>query len=314
MFSTILSSAYSTALAASTAPVLALPESEPLVAALLLTLAAALSLLVPLISPTRIEWAEESWNPASGCTRVGPECDNCYMFTLVEDRLGWMNPRYTNGTEATIHPDKLGEPAKRFAPGRLFVNSMSDWLHESFPDQFVFETVEAMREAPWHLHMPLTKRGMRLAEFGPYIDWPECVMAGVSVGIRNQIERIDQLRESGARKTYVSFEPLLESVVADGGELDLTGIDLAIVGGESGDTERRMEKAWVLEIQEACERSGTAFFFKQWGRFNEAGEPVGKTRAGRVLNGRTWDEQPAWNDAFMRKAGLLASRARYALD
>src|SRR5690606_19224127 len=145
--------------------------------------------------------------------------------------------------------------------------------------------------------------------------------------------------ESGAKKTYVSFEPLLMPVDPDG-TLDLTGIDLAIVGGESGRIKRqpgaeadeesddsrpeesaearlsrrtgpvRMEKAWVAEIQEACRRSGTAFFFKQWGRYDEAGEPVGKTKSGRVLDGQTWDEQPAWNDEFMREAGLLAAYER----
>lgn len=279
------------------------------VAALAAAVAAALVVAVPLISATKIEWAEDTWNPATGCTRVGPECLHCYMFTSVERRYGWMNPRYPNGTELTIHPDKLGEAAARFEPGRLFVNSMSDWLHESIPDEFVFETVEAMREAPWHLHMPLTKRAWRLAQIGPYVDWPACVMAGVSVGVHEQVVRIDQLRASGAKKAYVSFEPLLESVDPDG-TLDLTGIDLAIVGGESGPGARAMDEAWALEIRAACERSGTAFFFKQWGRYDAEGRDVGKERAGRVLDGRTWEEQPPWYEGFMREAGLLAAHAR----
>lgn len=294
-----------------------------LLAALLAALVAGLLVAVPLISTTPIEWADDSWNPATGCTRVGPECDNCYMFALVETRLGWMNPRYPNGTELTVHPDKLGEAADDFEPARLFVNSMSDWLHESIPDEFVIEQVEAMREAPWHLHMPLTKRAWRLARLGPYVEWPECVMAGVSVGVHEQVVRIEQLRASGAKKTYVSFEPLLESVDPDG-DLDLTGIDLAIVGGESGrdtyDDEGEivgreivpMEEAWVLEIQAACERSGTAFFFKQWGRYDAEGRDVGKKKAGRLLDGQTWDEQPAWYEGFMREAGLVATHAQIA--
>src|SRR5690606_36501315 len=94
---------------------------------------------VPLISATKIEWAEDVLNAATGCTRVGPECDLCYMFTQVEKRFGWMNPRYTNGTELTVHPDKLSEPASLYKPGRLFVNSMSDWLHEAIPDEYVVE-------------------------------------------------------------------------------------------------------------------------------------------------------------------------------
>jgi protein gp37 len=46
-----------------------------------------------------------------------------------------------------------------------------------------------------------------------------------------------------------------------------------------------MKPEWVFEIRDVCEREGTPFFFKQWGG-------VHKSRTGRVLDGRTWDEFP----------------------
>lgn len=68
-------------------------------------------------------------------------------------------------------------------------------------------------------------------------------------------------------------------------DLDLTGIDWVIAGGESGRGARPMDGAWVLEIRDRCTAAGVPFFFKQWG-----GWP--KKKAGRLLDGRTWDQMP----------------------
>ena len=80
---------------------------------------------------------------------------------------------------------------------------------------------------------------------------------------------------------FVSFEPLIGSVA----EAELRHINWAIVGGESGPRARPMDKAWVDEIKDLCDSSGTAFFFKQWGGRN-------KKATGRTYRGRTWDELP----------------------
>ncbi len=68
-------------------------------------------------------------------------------------------------------------------------------------------------------------------------------------------------------------------------EANLTAIDWAIIGGESGPSAREMRDEWVAEIYDACQKSGTAFFFKQWGDVN-------KKKTGRVWQGKTWDEYP----------------------
>jgi protein gp37 len=111
--------------------------------------------------------------------------------------------------------------------------------------------------------------------------WPSNIWIGVSVESADYAYRIDHLRHVPASTRFVSFEPLL----ADTGRLDLTSIHWAIVGGESGPGARPMEAEWALALRDQCVRQSVPFFFKQWGG-------VYKKRAGRLLDGRVWDEYP----------------------
>ena len=96
------------------------------------------------------------------------------------------------------------------------------------------------------------------------------------------LPRVEHLRQAPAAVRFLSIEPLLEDL----GEINLEGIHWCIVGGESGPGARPMEKAWVHSLRAQCERAGVPFFFKQWGG-------VRKSKAGRELDGRTYDEMPA---------------------
>jgi protein gp37 len=93
--------------------------------------------------------------------------------------------------------------------------------------------------------------------------------------------RIDYRRKINARVKFRSIEPLLGPIP----NLNLSGIDWVIVGGESGSGARPMKKEWVLMILEQCQEAKVPFFFKQWGGKN-------KKKAGRLLEGRTWDQLP----------------------
>ena len=93
--------------------------------------------------------------------------------------------------------------------------------------------------------------------------------------------RIDDLRQTPARVKFLSLEPLLDGIPS----LNLQGIDWVIVGGESGPGARPMREEWGLDVRDQCVAAGVPFFFKQWGGIN-------KKRAGRLLQGKTYDETP----------------------
>ena len=230
---------------------------------------------------TSIEWTDTTWNPVTGCTKISPGCTHCYAERM-SIRLKAMGQRnYVNGFEVALHEEALALPLKWKKPQSIFVNSMSDLFHDDIPDDFIHRAFEVMRIADWHQYQVLTKRSKRLLELSPAIDWGGHIWMGVSVESPDYFLRIDHLRETGAKIKFLSLEPLLAPLP----NMDLTGIDWAIVGGESGPGARPVEESWVLDIRDQCKASGVAFFFKQWGGTN-------KKKSGRLLEGRTWDELP----------------------
>jgi protein gp37 len=181
------------------------------------------------------------------------------------------------------HEEALDIPASWKRPRVIFVNSMSDLFHERVPDDFIGKVWSVMAAANHHTYQILTKRPDRMRRLSrSLVPTLPNVWLGTSVESRDYLDRLDLLRDTSAAIRFASFEPLLGAL----GEPSLKGIDWAIVGGESGPGARPIERAWVEEIRDACERSGTAFFFKQWGGTN-------KKKTGRELDGRTWDAYPA---------------------
>jgi protein gp37 len=235
---------------------------------------------------SKIEWTDATWNPVRGCSKVSPGCKHCYAETFAERFRGVPGHPFEFGFDLTLVPEKLGDPLNWASSKRVFVNSMSDLFHERVSDDYIGRVVDVMLTANWHTFQVLTKRPERLSSLlrgalrrgatASHIWW------GVSVENRaHGLPRIDQLRASGAKVKFLSCEPLLEDL----GRFNLRGIDWVIVGGESGPGARPMEEAWVLRIREQCARRGVPFFFKQWGG-------VQKSRFGRSLEGKTYDEFP----------------------
>jgi protein gp37 len=190
-------------------------------------------------------------------------------------------PKYRDGFQLRLHPDALELPLSWKKPKNIFVNSMSDLFHVGVPVDFIQRVFDVMRRAHWHRFQILTKRSGRLLQLSPRLLWPGNIWQGVSVEGDEFRFRIDHLRQTGAAIKFLSLEPLLGPLL----NLDLTGIDWVIVGGESGPGARPMEKVWATDIRDQCDAVGVPFFFKQWGGFN-------KKAAGRLLEGRTWDEMP----------------------
>ena len=83
-----------------------------------------------------------------------------------------------------------------------------------------------------------------------------------------------------------------------------------ICGGETGPGARPMHPDWVRGLRDQCQAAGTPFFFKSWGEWwpGEWGRLyrektisyadgqdmvlIGKRRAGRLIDGREWNEVP----------------------
>ena len=235
---------------------------------------------------SKIEWTDATWNPLRGCTKISPGCTHCYAESFAERFRGVAGHPYEQGFDLRLVPEKLSEPLRWKKPKTVFVNSMSDLFHEKVPDAYIQLVVDVMTLAPWHVFQVLTKRAdrmkrllstvLRQAADAPHIWW------GVSVENRRYgLPRLTALQQTPARVRFLSIEPLLEGI----GQIDLTGIDWVIVGGESGIGARPMQKSWVTSLRDQCAAAHVPFFFKQWGG-------VQKAKTGRALDGRFHDDQP----------------------
>lgn len=228
-----------------------------------------------------IEWTESTWNPLTGCSKISSGCVNCYAERMSLRLKAMGNPNYINGFNITMHENALEIPLKWKKPQTIFVNSMSDLFHEDVPDDFILRVFDVMCRANWHNYQILTKRAERLEAISYKLPWKSNIWMGVTVEAKDYIYRVNHLQNTEAHIKFLSLEPLLSPIT----NLNLVNIDWVIVGGESGPKARPMQKSWVIDICNQCQESGIPFFFKQWGGVN-------KKKAGRELNGRTWDEMP----------------------
>jgi protein gp37 len=285
------------------------------------------------VSPTKIAWTSETWNPTVGCSRVSPGCTRCYAVDVAHRQLqdahvgltirrDGERPDWTG--EVRCLPDRLTIPVRWQTPRRVFVDSMSDLFHPKIPLGFFAEVWDVMVVTPIHTYQILTKRPQRIARtLGPdgigfyavegAVPCPQPnIWLGTSIESDSFTRRAEALRTSPAAIRFLSLEPLLGPLPS----LDLTGIDWVIVGGESGNGARPMHPDWARDIRDRCTRAGIPFFFKQWGAWAPDSTPgidqrapsiwvessrggeecmlrVGSKNSGHELDGRAWREFPA---------------------
>ena len=237
---------------------------------------------------TKIEWTEATWNPTTGCTKVSAGCKHCYAETMSFRLKAMGTPGYDNGFEFSLMPERLNQPFKIKKPTRFFVNSMSDLFHEEMPYEYLDKVFEVMEQTPRHEYQILTKREDILADYFKNKKAPKNVWLGVTVENKKSKNRIDVLRNIDATIRFLSLEPLLEDL----GELDLTNIHWAIVGGESGNKARPMKQSWAINIKNQCFEQNVAFFFKQWGTWGADNVKRSKKANGRLLEGEEWNAYP----------------------
>ena len=249
-----------------------------------------------------IEWTEATWNPVVGCRKVSDGCRFCYAermaarlsamakAALASNENAGRKENYARVVTAdgrwnghvVLDEMALDIPLRWRTPRKVFVNSMSDLFHKDVPLDFIQRVFSTMSNSSQHTYQVLTKRPERALELAPKLSWPPNVWLGVSVEDARVIERIDLLRQIPSSIRFLSIEPLLGPLP----ELDLTGIEWVIVGGESGPHARPVDAEWVREVRDKCLEFNVPFFFKQWGGRN-------KKASGRVLDGQTWDGMPS---------------------
>lgn len=185
---------------------------------------------------TRIQWTDETWNVATGCTRVSAGCDNCYIERTIPFRMAgrkFDKPGVGGATGVLLHEDRLSKPLRWRKPRRVFVNSMSDLFHEAVPDDLLVRVFDTMQNAPRNIFQILTKRPARMRSFvrrylsgefctlpfdiapqGATIDRPpRNVWLGVSVEDQHWADiRIPVLLDTPAAVRWISAEPLLGPV------------------------------------------------------------------------------------------------------
>ena len=228
---------------------------------------------------SKIEWTNATWNPVTGCTKIGKGCENCYAERFAERWRGIKNHPYEQGFDLRLWPSRLEQPTSWKKPRMIFVNSMSDLFHKKIERDYINKVFDVMETANQHIYQILTKRSSLMRN---YLNKrygnstiPKHIWVGVSVENDEHKGRIEHLRQINSQSRFISFEPLLGPI----NKINLSGIAWAIVGGESGPGAREMQNEWAIKLRDQCNEEGVAFFFKQWG---------GKTpkSGGRLLDGK----------------------------
>ncbi|MBI2307547.1 MAG: phage Gp37/Gp68 family protein [Rhodocyclales bacterium] len=273
---------------------------------------------------TKIEWADATWNPVTGCSKVSQGCKHCYAERQWP-RMTRLVPSYAGRdfTDVACHADRLDQPLRWKKPRRVFVNSMSDLFHEVVPDDFILSVFVTMAAARQHTFQILTKRPARMLDL--MTRWKAAgllLREGCGVELRNvwlgvsvedqatADERIPLLLQTPAAVRWISAEPLLGPVdltatpAGDilcrcGGCMEMTPdtrIDWVVAGGESGKNARPMHPAWARSLRDQCAAAGVPFLFKQWGEWLRSDLVDSETQS-TVWRDRTHFE--------MRDAGML---------
>lgn len=277
------------------------------------------------MSATKIEWADRVWNPVTGCTKCSPACDNCYAERMSKRLAGRFGYPADEPFRVTLHEDKLFEPRFWANPARIFVGSMTDLFHPDVPFAWLDQIFATMGQCKRHTFLLLTKRPERMQEYllqGCEWRLPN-VWLGTTIWDQASADRaVPILLSTPAAKRFVSVEPMLGPVelgprfrksLSWSNYSALDALNWVICGGETGPGARPMHPDWPRSLRDQCQAAGVPFFFKQWGEWSGILQRsletrivpkadgsrsgwkmfrVGKKRAGRVLDGRTWEEVP----------------------
>lgn len=224
------------------------------------------------MTKSKIAWTDRTWNPITGCNKISAGCLNCYAerqaFRIQKMEKNKGIKRYENGFQLTLHPDKLLQPTTWKKGCKIFVCSMSDIFHDQVPDSYIKQIFQIMSECPQHTFQLLTKRSTRMKKLAPQLHWADNIWMGVTVESAKYIDRISDLNKTSAKVKFISFEPLIGSLMSVHytlRNLSNNKIDWFIVGGESGHNARPMKAEWLRTLFNCAAELQIPLFFKQWG-------------------------------------------------
>lgn len=243
---------------------------------------------------TKIEWADHTFNPWIGCTKVSPACDNCYAAAMMDDRYGkakWGAGEDRVRTSPSNWQKPLQWNRKAKAEGTrpfVFCASLADVFDNEVDPMWRADLFGLIETTPALVWLLLTKRVGNVAKMTDPMRGNPCLPRNAAVGAsfanQDEYERDKyKLLETigiGALFTFGSFEPLLGRVL-----LDDVAPDWIIVGGESGWNARPMELEWARTLKADSERLGRVFNFKQAGG-------CGKDKGGHRLDGVEYFDRP----------------------
>lgn len=229
---------------------------------------------------SKIGWTDDTWNPWEGCKKVSPGCKFCYMFRNAKWRE--MNPNIVRRTK----PATFNAPLTKYKGPLIFTCSNSDFFIPE-ADDWRDEAWDIIRQTPRLTYQILTKRPENIIDRLPDDwgnGWPN-VWLGVSVETQDYVWRMDILRDIQCELRFVSAEPLLGQI-----DLNLTGFDWVITGGESGEGNnwRPAKPEWFRYIRNQCFENDVLYFHKQ----NGGNRKINDVYGGRILDGTTYDAIP----------------------
>lgn len=276
-----------------------------------------------------IEWTDDTWNPWQGCHHVSPGCEQCYMFR--EKRMYGQNPDIVVRSKPPTFglPYKLKGPLVFTCSwSDFFIREADLWRDEAWEIirqtphltyQILTKRIErAQGRLPWGTGQPWPNVwGIVSVEDQPTADRRIPILLQTNFAVRGISAEplLGPIVLTKLGHNTVNRNALTGFLEGPGGSLltrdALPGLDWVIVGGESGPGARPMHPDWARSIRDQCQAAGVPFFFKQWGEFSPTVKvvdtekhlsvdqflkdgmvKVGKKAAGRILDGRTWDEMP----------------------
>ena len=120
------------------------------------------------MSQTKIEWADETWSPITGCTLISEGCGNCYAYRMAKRLAGRHGYPKTQPFNVKIHRNRLTRkhsPMSMRKGKRIFVCSMGDIFHQDVKDEWLDMVFNIMYLANWHFYFILTKRPKRMRTY-----------------------------------------------------------------------------------------------------------------------------------------------------